>query len=495
MQNLGDTDHIRKHANPFIKSLNAKKIDKYSYSTNSGVCLWIKYWGKGHIVPDYEMRLNVIDKLIGKKNIEDIALSLYKSKNMITDFECLSVSELGQIGNDTLENLCKDLFIDNNLLFNSINKELFYGSKPVFSKWLNNNNYVYYEGDLNFWIVQRFHFCYCVIFLDFELIVYRGGRGVKLSSAINDVDAITQDGFIPLVEPKISLINGYYRPYHYFYDTLQTLEHSKISNFNEIIDLQEIAFLPSSILAPRLNNKVISVEELPAYLKNKNSVAIALSSVRPIKGLNFIKSFSDKIYDRVEATYKLSDEFVENNFIIWIGICQESRQWFEQQTALEGLINKIKALRKDVHFIFDGLTCPHYLNEDEYKYEYCTKEIELLEEIVKSTGLKSADFSNTIGAHAFKKIYFSKLVDFFITDALTDSIWPATFGKKPGVAYSIERSEIVQYHPNTEFVPQEHVIESGDQTGNWARVGFSIDPDFFIDFTISALEQKTSFYF
>lgn len=387
----------------------------------------------------------------------------------------------------SIENICHSLFTNNSNFFESLlSNNNIQGCKPVFSHYKNWNNYILFEGYENFWMVQRITLTFAIFFPDRNLIVHRGPKNEKLLSAIEDITSFKTD-IVKLNNPNFCLLNGYPRPFHYYYDTLQTFKYTNLDNFSEIIDINEFAFLPSDIFISNVKSENIALKDINSYLSSHNLIGFNTGALYGLNNLEFIKDFSEVIISSTTNKYLTSFNLEDKKLIIWIGICQESRKWIEQEIALIKLVKEIKNYNNDAFFIFDGLTCPHHIDKEIFRSQKCEKDLRLLNSIIDQSGISENDFLSVIGAKSVDKINLAREIDFFISDALTDSIWPATFGNKPGVSYAIERVKIVQFHPKTCFIPNQNVKEVGSGEGNSARVDFSINPDFFVDFVIDKL--------
>lgn len=76
LQNTGDTYHIRRHTKPIMEAMNTIQENQWTYSSSKGVVFWLKYWGKGHIVPSDNIIIEVLTKLIDNNDPLEIALKL-----------------------------------------------------------------------------------------------------------------------------------------------------------------------------------------------------------------------------------------------------------------------------------------------------------------------------------------------------------------------------------------------------------------------------------
>lgn len=363
--------------------------------------------------------------------------------------------------------------------------------KPVFSFLENWKNYVFFEGEVDFWLAQSNAFVWFIYFPEAEVAIH---RGLMVDELIRSVEMLKNKKVKKNQKSKMYFINGFPRPYHYFYDrTLPFRYLDEGCDSPSFISLKESAFLPAKAFYDSADEVVISLEEINDFLLKNNAIAFSLGGGFGVDRKDHIYHFSDIISERVsdhlevEAVY----DFDENSAkFVWIGLCQESRKWKEQVEAISLVVQEIKEKDGEVVFVFDGLTCPHYLSSHDFILEKCSKEVAVLEEVVEKSGLKNDQVISLVGRKAVEKILWAHRCSFFISGALTDSLWPATFGKLPGVAYSIPRAKINGHcHPNTKFIPPSKVREIGKGDGNWARAGFSINAVYFKDFVVGEFSK------
>lgn len=274
----------------------------------------------------------------------------------------------------------------------------------------------------------------------------------------------------------LGLIDGYKRPYHYFYDRLACL----LSLRNAFPDVKVFSLVNSSFYPAGYDPGFFSVRST----KDLNSKSISTQRL----GF-FIQSFRFHDYDMEDTRNVLLSNMRHNLIskdlrmlkgsnllVVWIGLCSEKRSAENVEEIVSRFIvhclSEAPGYEKEILFIFDGLTCPVGVDEDDFKLN-CTKEIEFLEKIRKKVG--GFNFLSLIGSKAGEKIQFANCVDFFFSNALTDSIWPSFFGRAPGVAYCSENSDYsVHLHPKTKILDAELVANTDDGGGNWAKESFSL---------------------
>lgn len=76
LQNIEDTYHVRRHSKPLIAAMNIIRNNEWTSSSTKGIVFWSKYWGDGHIVPNDEIIINILERLINDDDPLKIALEL-----------------------------------------------------------------------------------------------------------------------------------------------------------------------------------------------------------------------------------------------------------------------------------------------------------------------------------------------------------------------------------------------------------------------------------
>lgn len=296
----------------------------------------------------------------------------------------------------------------------------------------------------------------------------------------------------------LGVVNGYDRPYHYFYDKLPYLVDllDSVPKELKVCSLRGGAFIKSIFLG--FENEVIvnSLKEAyehgeekfggkvffidvghPLGFKNKDKVNESLDSFLRSRVLGSLGGGA--LHNKRESLY------------IWLGMCSEKRQWLERDAAYRDLILRIVRRLKSPFFILDGLTRPAHISEREFfELPFVKKEEESVAQFISDFG-GGVSFISLLGATAEEKLKKSFMVDFFISNALTDSIWCSRFAKKPGVCYSSSNSyeEIFRQHrhPNSVLIPQEMVADQ--EEGNWSKTNFSIAPNIFSEFAFKVFSE------
>lgn len=295
----------------------------------------------------------------------------------------------------------------------------------------------------------------------------------------------------------LGVINGYDRPYHYFYDKAPYLLN--IGSFDtqnlKILSLRNEAFLKASFFGSKDEIVADSLQEAyqgrsgfyisPGYpLGFKDKVKINDNFDELIKE-KFSGSFSDDFYTNEKPTF------------IWFGMCSEKRRWVERDAAYKKIILKLVHEVEGVFFIFDGLTRPPYKDVNEFcEMPIVKDEINSIQEFVTSLG-EPINYVSLVGSCAEEKLKWAFKTDFFISNALTDSMWCSRFARKPGVCYSSAASytEIHRQHrhPVSLTISHELIKDTGDKKNNWSKMDFSIDPNVFSQCVFDEIQKYYSF--
>lgn len=266
-----------------------------------------------------------------------------------------------------------------------------------------------------------------------------------------------------------AFLDGYQRPYHYFYDRLpwlvaflKSFSVCRIESLSSsrFIDLKGVEYRYVDEFIGRLRYDRISV--IPSRVgKGRSKKLLASDVVSSVQDL--LGKFDSKCFD----------------VVVWLGMCEEKRPWPEKKEAFIGLLKKLNESGLRYHIYFDGLTRPNDTDLDEFQTKYCTKENQLLDEVLEAVAIPS--FKSLIAATALEKLSASCGVDFYFSNGLTDSMWCAHFYRKPGLAYLSSSGIAFQHsHPKTSFIATDR-IRSLENHKNWARVGLSMNPDFVSD--------------
>lgn len=264
----------------------------------------------------------------------------------------------------------------------------------------------------------------------------------------------------------LGFVNGYPRPYHYFYDRLPYALFFR-DRFPEVpfFDLKKMDFLS-------FGGERVDVGELNSYSLERRGIFIVPSKIGPR-----FDHMTASVMVRNNFSVAVGKDGFSNKFVAWIGLCSEKRAWPERESSVIRIIEYILSVKTDVVFVFDGMTSPESDDVDVFRERHCSSELDNMSLVLSALG-REIDYVDLIGAKAKDKILASMGVDVFFTSALTDSMWPAHFGRAKGLAYCARVANYsVHDHPNTRFIDSAFINDLDDGVANWARKGFSISVD------------------
>lgn len=270
----------------------------------------------------------------------------------------------------------------------------------------------------------------------------------------------------------IGLIDGYSRPYHYFYDRLPSL----IDISKRIPDV-EVYALPNTFYPLPAGDGVMNLIRASRDKVNEisSSEEVFFYQTSRFKEDDF-KHLSNTVLDLFPSRSALSGLKGANKEVVlfWVGLCEEKRKWEGKKAAIVDFVRLVKKRFKSPVFVFDGMTCPTFEDEDRFLANRASQDSSLLKEILREAG--GVSFIDLVGAKSSEKIKVAQITDFFFSSSLTDSIWPSHFGKSIGVAYSanIARSN-VHNNPLAYHVPGIYVNDADDGITNWAIKGYEIN--------------------
>lgn len=292
---------------------------------------------------------------------------------------------------------------------------------------------------------------------------------------------------------------SYPRPYHFFYDLLPVVfkwfsdRPDILHNLPSIIQLTDGDFLPAKEFFSFQGDQYsfVNFQELNDYFVERRQFLLHPGyAERKVNSLDSLdQALRGYALRRSEAGKILAAKRKHGDIAIWVGVCAEKRSWLQAKLALHKLVARLAASSNSVKLIVDGLTATSS-NSFVGSYE---SELSLLKEVERSMPTNVETIS-LIGAAATDKIAVAQGVDLFLTSFLTDSMWVARFGKKTGVAHGANVAAYFDHlHPNTFFVPKAYITDSPAKANeNWAKVSYSIDPDFVVDYCMEVIKLPFS---
>lgn len=331
----------------------------------------------------------------------------------------------------------------------------------IASSFKNNVNLLFFSGDVDFIVCQRLIMCDSIVIPDHGLCVPN-----PQSSALNSYMGVIDD--MPAFEPGgfNGVINGYHRPYHFFYDKLFPLL-SDLSEVEGYIPYVNIAgsFLDLSLIDKRFILESKKIND-PGFFLVPAKSRYTRTPASFFRGLSLSLSRGGD-----------SEELEKYDFIVWIGMALEKRRWIERSPALLVFIELVKNFYSKPLFVIDGLTSDSISDPKKIREGKSSKEVAEWESIKNLVG--EVEVLDLIGAKAHQKILIANKVDFYISSHLTDSIWCATLGFKPGLTYqaNASRGRGSFIHPLTNCFPAAEVVDSAtSSTVDYDGLDININP-------------------
>ena len=292
----------------------------------------------------------------------------------------------------------------------------------------------------HFVLVQNTSFVSAIYFPDKNVFLY-GSKGESYYRGIledeeEDIGGRMR-GFSSEDRYDYFLINGYPRPYHYFYDITPTIIESLLSNGKiKIATKKELAFLSGKELTSMVGGGVSydyedvvrrkeSVMILPGQVVKKD----AEEKIAPLKKFILGGCFSSS-----RRRYGVVN--------LWIGLCSEKRFLLNFYEVIDFLINEFSGRGRLVVFC-DGLTSPSGYETSLFRNMFCDEEIKVYKKLLNL--YPDVSFVDLVGAKAGEKIKAASRIDYFFSNALTDSMWCSAFFDKKGIVYCSPRAEL-KYH-------------------------------------------------
>lgn len=365
---------------------------------------------------------------------------------------------------------------------------------------IKNRNFLRFcDAQETFYIVQHHKFARALYFPLRSLVVVVDVIALPLdtieslnSEVLRNIDLLNRNSRLSNETKFHGFIVSYPRPYHFFYDTLPVFyEFFRKSDCNEIRNKQIIHlecghFFPVARFLG-LDNVQEEVFVDSGGLNDasfKNNVFCLQVGYPEKRQFNFdeldaqLMDFSDNYRDYDQELEQKTQALNDCDVIVWFGICSEKRAWLEQVEGIVKIIDSIALWNKKIGIVFDGMTRTLLQDRELLRAEKCLAEINTMNSILKKLNAKvNYVHLDLIGASAVSKIYSAKIIDYFVTSFLTDSLYVARVAKKTGLAHGANLAMHLDHmHPNTFFVPKKY-IEDVSPGKNWSAISYSISPD------------------
>ncbi|MGP9659588.1 hypothetical protein ACT3S5_16270 [Halomonas sp. AOP31-B1-25] len=260
------------------------------------------------------------------------------------------------------------------------------------------------------------------------------------------------------------LFANHNRPYHQVYDCVSSFLKLEEKFSYGLVSKEYSFFSPSSL--------------------GRNSCLINSKEVKNVLGGFYVFPCIDRCISIENTVAKMlgniqSKKNKYNIPVVWVGLGGLKRTLIGLEEFLNKFIENSLEEHGDCFFIFDGLTSP--VGEDFLiaSKEYNSKEKKVIARIVEKRNLHGK-YIELFGAKAEEKLQWASIADFFVSNALTDSMWCSLFYRLPGVVHysplSLKEVLKTQKHYKSYFLPKE-IIQSERKEGKpgpWSD--YTIDP-------------------
>lgn len=340
-------------------------------------------------------------------------------------------------------------------------------------------------------IFQRIRSCNCLIAHKLGVIV--GDSDVdsqfisEFCKAI-DVEGLTDFQHRVLVNLKGFIVGAHPNPYHQVYDSIAAFRY--IAERNPHVRgfiVEENTFFTPKILPGNVG--YISLSDL-------NGLDEVFFIAAPPKGSLFRKREGKKFAkDAVRKCKELMIESTVSRRYIWIGACAQKRQWQEFDRFLEKLASEFSTLPDDIYLYFDGITSKA-VGGREIPSEAELELIRQIEAVMKYSGIERYVIGS--GFTFEEKIPYITNTEFFVSNWLTDSMWPCLFGGAEGVGFgaksSYEGALRMQYLDGVVMVAKDDIsdVPHRKKNVNYNRISYSIDPALVYELTLPFIEKLKS---
>ncbi|WP_444909032.1 hypothetical protein [Microbulbifer sp. TRSA005] len=330
------------------------------------------------------------------------------------------------------------------------------------------HNFLYFKsGAAGFWVIQHLVFCDSIYIPAFDLVVCGNSSKSKakkiFESSLMNLSIGDKGCFN-------GILNGYRRPYHYFYDKL-------FPTLSLIHELEEVKYR-------NISGSFIELDEVSTSFVRCEQAEESGFYLMPSKSLytRSPRSFFETLkYSLVKSRTDGEGELSRFDRVFWFGLSLEKRKFIERETVICGVIDYLSCKYKNPLFVFDGLTRVPSEGREKFVASKCSSELSCFNSIVSN--FPESNVLNLIGATAKEKVVVASSVDFYFSSYLTDSIWCSAIGACPGIAYrpklAFGRGSFL--HPLTHEVPKKMVSDVGEiSTDDWDRQDISIDSSYLI---------------
>lgn len=274
------------------------------------------------------------------------------------------------------------------------------------------------------------------------------------------------------------LFGGHVRPYHQVYDCSLTFNELCLKSNRKKIINSDISFFPARLFPGDVETWNVM------RLSRKDKGFFLLSCRDGLAKEKQLRAFFKRVQDFAgleKERLQVNPGYInpQGKLVIWLGTNFMKRSFVEQEEFFDFFIQRVLQLSSNVLFVVDGVTATLGQNKKQLQDNNLVQEKRFVERLITKHNLKGKLVS-LIGERAIDKLAYASFADFFVTNALTDSMWCSAFFRKPGVLHysplALSEALITQRHYKAYFIPK-NMISSERKKGKpspWAD--YSINP-------------------
>ncbi|MBT5338784.1 DUF563 domain-containing protein [Candidatus Falkowbacteria bacterium] len=371
------------------------------------------------------------------------------------------------------------------------------------------NYLVFKSGNEVFFIGQYLHTVDFVFLPKYQIIVKPNVARFHIQHVENLIRFVydkkdeLSSFFLKKNTSKLNLLINGISPYHFFYDSISNLIPFKKSEFHGV---EKVYVLNKKLYFPLecfLGDQVEIIDDVKSFdnkilTSNKTNCLIGQSyKILTESELKFIDDSVCNEASLIPHTHRVSEviqRLSPHSFIVWIGVSSQKRAWLNQKETLIELCEILYKKYPGVVIIFDGMTS-NLFNEKSAQKDFENDHLMVKE--IRSNLNKDIPIKSIVGFNSIEKLQVAKMVDFFVTNYSTGSIYVSRFYKKHGVAHLsnklLEAVRNIHEHSNCYVVPADFVNDIPDLVNPRIDfVSYEIEKNKFLNFTLSRVSEFKS---
>ncbi len=369
-----------------------------------------------------------------------------------------------------------------------------------------NVNVLKFQMDTIFFLIfQHVSSCDFIYFPSFdELKIHCHADELSARQAIKEYfNLIEANNFLEAQNKRFGgVIASHGRPYHFFYDTvlgMQMLYESGLFSYVKTIyqidgagsflrleDVYEKDRLihSESVEFGKLNqisvNQNVFFVKIGCFYNHGNDTTRAVLKRFDDNFNRFSKTVNSALINQIQY-------FKDNGyFILWHGITVAKRRWIEQEEAIVLLANNLIKLNYKVCLLVDGWTNP--ISPSNNDLNQVAKDTAVFEGIHNKLD-QDVECLSIIGQVPVIKLAVANLIDFYISNGATGSLYTSRMAQKKGILHIAKRSRAMtglSIHYNPIFLPATLVQDIPNlDCDRDDYISYSIKSDTFYNFFLS----------